>query len=85
MVCTRQACVEEVRLLASVSHPNVLAYNEALIENNKLCIVMEYAPDGDVRKVIQKAQQARKLPPEDLVGSLRTDVNRGWVGRSKVF
>eukprot|EP00983_Pelagomonas_calceolata_P028441 891007-Pelagomonas_calceolata.AAC.2 len=29
---------------------------------------MEYAPDGDIRKIIQKAQQAKKAPPEDLVG-----------------
>lgn len=32
----RQSCIEEVRLLASVSHPNVLAYHEGLVENNKL-------------------------------------------------
>jgi len=73
----RQACVEEVRLLASVSHPNVLAYNEALIENNKLCIIMEYAPDGDIRKIIQKAQQAKKAPPEDLVWKIFIQIVQG--------
>jgi len=31
--------------------------------------IMEYAPDGDIRKIIQKAQQQKKSPPEDLVSA----------------
>lgn len=31
------------------------------------CIIMEYAPDGDIRKIIQKAQTTKKPTPEDQV------------------
>jgi hypothetical protein len=43
----------QVRLLASVAHPNVIRYHEAFLDGHRLCIVMELAPDGDLSKVIQ--------------------------------
>jgi NIMA (never in mitosis gene a)-related kinase len=42
-----------VRLLASVAHPNVIRYHEAFLDGHRLCIVMEYAPDGDLSKIIK--------------------------------
>jgi NIMA (never in mitosis gene a)-related kinase len=46
----RENALNEVRILASIRHPNVVGYKEAFIEDseNCLCIVMEYADDGDV-------------------------------------
>ena len=45
----RENALNEVRILASIQHPNVVAYKEAFLEEEKnLCIVMEYADDGDV-------------------------------------
>ena len=46
----RENALNEVRILASIKHPNVVAYKEAFIEEaeQSLCIVMEYADDGDV-------------------------------------
>ena len=46
--------VNEVRLLASVSHPNVIGYKEAFWDDksNSLNIIMEYADDGDLQKKI---------------------------------
>lgn len=49
----REDCVNEIRLLASVQHPNVIGYNEAFLDANRLCIIMEYAPDGDLAKLIK--------------------------------
>lgn len=39
----KQNAVNEIRILASINHPNVIAYKEAFFENstNSLCIVME--------------------------------------------
>jgi NIMA (never in mitosis gene a)-related kinase len=45
--------VNEIRLLASVRHDNVIQYHEAFIDNGKLCIVMEYAEHGDLAKAIK--------------------------------
>jgi NIMA (never in mitosis gene a)-related kinase 1/4/5 len=46
----RENALNEVRILASIKHPNVVGYKEAFIEDSEkcLCIIMEYADDGDV-------------------------------------
>lgn len=43
--------LNEVRLLASIQIPNVIAYKASLFdqETNSLCIVMEYADGGDLQ------------------------------------
>ncbi len=45
----KQNALNEVRILASISHPNVIAYKEAFIDEptESLCIIMEYADHGD--------------------------------------
>jgi NIMA (never in mitosis gene a)-related kinase len=49
----RENALNEVRILASISHPNVVAYKEAFIEEEKyLCIIMDYADDGDLYQKI---------------------------------
>ena len=50
----RENALNEVRILASIRHPNVIGYKEAFIEDSEkcLCIVMEYASDGDVYQKI---------------------------------
>lgn len=42
--------LNEVRILASISHPNVIGYKEAFFEDttNCLCVVMENADGGDM-------------------------------------
>ena len=61
--------VNEIRLLASVRHPNIVAYNEAFVDGNRLCIVMEYAPHGDLARSIKRRAQAGKFYPEELIWS----------------
>ncbi len=47
--------VNEVRILASVNHPNVIGYKEAFWDDSgsTLNIVMEYADDGDLHTKIE--------------------------------
>ena len=52
-------CLNEVRLLASLNHPNIVKFYEAFPEgkyryNMNLCIVMEYARGGDLAKEIRR-------------------------------
>ncbi|KXZ44006.1 hypothetical protein GPECTOR_75g730 [Gonium pectorale] len=63
----REDSINEIRLLASVNHPNVISYNEAFLDGNRLCIIMEYAADGDLARVIKKQQQMKRPLPEDLI------------------
>ena len=46
----KENALNEVRILASLEDPNIIAYKEAFFEDStsSLCIVMEYADDGDL-------------------------------------
>jgi NIMA (never in mitosis gene a)-related kinase len=48
--------LNEVRILASISHPNIIGYKEAFFDDDSktLNMVMEYADDGDLETKIQK-------------------------------
>lgn len=50
----KQNALNEVRILASISHPNIIGYKEAFFEDSTscLCIIMEYADGGDLLKLI---------------------------------
>ena len=56
----KQAALNEVRILASIKSPFIISYKEAFIEESdkSLCIVMEYADDGDL---YQKICQFKKM------------------------
>ena len=56
----RQNALNEVRILASISHPCIIGYKEAFLEeNNKyLCIVMDFANDGDLFQKISKFKKS---------------------------
>ena len=50
----RADAVNEIRLLASVQHQHIITYHEAFIDGNRLCIIMEYAQNGDLARAIRK-------------------------------
>ena len=52
----KENALNEVRILASIKHPNIAGYNEAFFEESGhfLCIVMEYADGGDLSDLIKK-------------------------------
>lgn len=43
-------------------HENVCRYHEAFLDGNHLCIVMSFAPNGDLARWIRKGQELRKVP-----------------------
>ena len=74
----RQEAVNEIRLLASVQQNAAISgFHEAFIDGNRLCIVMEYAPFGDLSRALRKRQAQRKLLPEDLIWSYFIQIARG--------
>ena len=46
----KENALNEIRILASIDHPNVIGYKDAFIDepSSSLCLVMEYADNGDV-------------------------------------
>lgn len=57
----REDAVNEIRLLASIRHENICRYHEAFVDGNYLCIVMEFAPNGDLGRFIRKGQEFKKV------------------------
>ncbi|MFN9898045.1 MAG: hypothetical protein ACK55Z_04445 [bacterium] len=59
-------------LLPFSRHPNVISYKESFFEDatSTLCIVMEYADDGDLLKKIETMQKSKKTFDESEVWSL---------------
>ena len=46
--------LNEIRVLASINHPNIISYKEAFYDiiSSNLCIIMEYADNGDLEEKI---------------------------------
>lgn len=49
----RWVAVNEVRLLASLHHPNVVQYKQCFVEDSCLHVVMEVVPNGELAAVIE--------------------------------
>ena len=71
--------VNEVRILASVNHPNVIGYKEAFWDDDKssLNIVMEYADDGDLHTKIEKIKKEGGCFKEPLIWSYSIQMIEG--------
>ena len=65
----KENSLNEVRILASVNNQNVVSYKDAFydLESNSLCIVMEYADDGDLESKINKNEKSKVTFSEDEI------------------
>ena len=65
----KENAVNEVRILASIRHPNIISYKEAFIDkaSESLCIVMEIVDAGDLYGSITKNlnRQGSTIPQAD--------------------
>jgi NIMA (never in mitosis gene a)-related kinase len=61
--------LNEIRILASVDHKNVIGYKEAFFDEstNQLCIVMEMANGGDLEAKINQAKNLKSFVKEDKI------------------
>ncbi len=55
----KENALNEVRILASIEHENIVAYKEAFFEESSstLCIVMEFADGGDLQSKITQLKK----------------------------
>jgi NIMA (never in mitosis gene a)-related kinase 1/4/5 len=70
--------LNEIRLLASVSHPNVISYKQAFFDNEteSLCIIMEYADGGDLYQRILEYKKKSALMSENFLWHLLIKLTR---------
>ncbi|CAD8098460.1 unnamed protein product [Paramecium primaurelia] len=75
----KQNALNEVRILASVRHANVIQYKEAFLEEQSqtLCIVMEYADDGDLYQKIVECQKKGVLMSENDIWNIFIQIVKG--------
>lgn len=64
-----QNALNEIRILASVKHPNIVGYRESFIDpsTEDLCVVMNYAGGGDLSSKIRECREKKVRLPENLV------------------
>eukprot|EP01138_Halocafeteria_seosinensis_P016381 gb/GECG01016712.1/.p1 GENE.gb/GECG01016712.1/~~gb/GECG01016712.1/.p1 ORF type:complete len:434 (+),score=43.15 gb/GECG01016712.1/:1-1302(+) len=65
----REDAVNEIRILASIRHKNIIRYCEAFVERDNLYIVMEFAEHGDTHRQIKKFKEANKYIKETTIWS----------------
>lgn len=68
----KENSLNEIRILASITHNNVISYKEAFYDNASysICIVMEFAENGDLeRKISQNIKNKTFMTETDLVST----------------
>lgn len=55
-----QALVEVKVMSKTCNHPNVIMFHESWFERNRMCILMEFAPNGSLDKLIEQYVSAGK-------------------------
>ncbi|CAK69897.1 unnamed protein product (macronuclear) [Paramecium tetraurelia] len=73
----KQNALNEVRFIASIHHENVVSYKECFIEDNNLCIIMEYAEGGDLLQKIQRYVKKQQMIPEQQIWQAAIQVLQG--------
>lgn len=65
----KQNALNEVRILASIWNDYVVSYKEAFIDesSDSLCIVMEFADNGDLYQKIWKHQKLQVFIKEESI------------------
>ena len=75
----QQNSVNEIRILASISHPNIIGYKESFWneKNKTLNIVMEYCDDGDLETKIKVMKRNRQKFDEPLIWYYAIQIIKG--------
>lgn len=61
----RDEAINEVKVLSSLKHENIVSYVTSFMSDGNLCIIMQYASGGDLYQRIK--QQHGRLLDEDLI------------------
>lgn len=75
----KENALNEVRILASITDPNIVSYKEAFLTENPsaLCIVMEYADGGDLYDKICKHQKNKTRFKEHEIWDIFIQIVKG--------
>ena len=75
----RENALNEVRILASIVHPNIVGYHEAFFDENSrtLNIIMDFADDGDLASKIKQHKANKTRFAESEIWEILIQCTRG--------
>ena len=75
----RENALNEIRILYSLAHPNIIGYKEAFYDENSktLNIVMEYADDGDLESKINYNKMNKLFFDESTIWKISIQILKG--------
>lgn len=75
----KQNALNEIRILASLNHPNIVTYKEAFIDEgtSTLCLIMEYAEKGDLLQSIQNHKKNNTRFTEEEIWKITNQALKG--------
>ena len=75
----KQNALNEVRILASISHQNIIGYKESFYDEDTqtLNLVLEFADDGDLATKIQNYKKSNQIFKENEIWSLFIQMIKG--------
>ena len=75
----RQNSLKEVNFLSEIKDPNVIGYEESFYDNDfsHLYLVMEYAPFGDLSKILQKRKKLKEYFTENELLNIYLQIASG--------
>ena len=75
----KENSLNEIRILASISNKNIIEYKESFYDNdnNCLCLVMEFADNGDLEKKIQQRAKSKFYYQEYEILSMLIQITKG--------
>ena len=54
------AALKEVQILRTISHPHIIRYHTSFVEDDALHILMEYAEEGDLYRLLKEQRRKKK-------------------------
>jgi serine/threonine protein kinase len=68
----------EIEIFKSLNHPNLIQYITSFYDKKKrLCIIMEYADNGDLYSIVKNHRQTKKHINEDLIWKFVLQIFQG--------
>lgn len=83
----RGNCLNEVRMLSQIVHPNVIQYKEAFFDEHHLCLVTELAEHGDLLQLMARRRKERRPFSEEEICVYAREMANGLAAlhRTKII
>ena len=71
--------------MASLDHPAIIQFKSGMFDSNEddLYLFMEYAPEGDLAKLIQTCRDSKKRFSEQMIWNVTLQLAEGTVTLTK--